>query len=212
MSYLHAKAYDVISSGQFKKHLAKCRDNGDSWAVSMYSMQTRVLQVCKELNQAVSHLNTTGGAQVYQICRDVMTCAQPPVKILTGRNVCSITGVQTDYCVDLTKMGKSTREVFVHPRFWHFFIFLWYCAKLEYVIRSYTKHWLELKSLKPDQGSYTALCEDFSTDNKEFCKDLYALFIKAFDYVTRSLQEHKKLTDVQPVLRPPAGFFCDSVE
>jgi hypothetical protein len=41
-AYAQIKAFDVISSGHFKKHLSISRDNGDKWAVQMYSRHNLV--------------------------------------------------------------------------------------------------------------------------------------------------------------------------
>jgi hypothetical protein len=206
-AYAQIKAYDVISSGHFKRHLSQSRENGDRWAVMMYARQTSVQNQVKEVFTMVSQLTTPSSATIQRVCKDVMSCAQPPIRVLTGRNVCCISGVSTEHCIDLTRVGKNSKEVLVHPRFWHFFVLLWFCAKLEYVVRACTKQWLESHEMGATPDNYTALCEDFSHQNSELLDQLYKLFIKAVNYITQSLRIYREKYALKPVLTPPSDFF-----
>ena len=206
-AYSQIKAYDVISSGNFKRHLSQCRDNGDKWAITMYTRQNCVQNRLKEISNFVSQLNTPSSLHIQKICKDVMTCAQPPIKVLTGHNVCCLTGVRTEHCIDLTRVGKNSKEVHVHPRFWHFFVLLWFCAKLEYVIRACTKQWLERQSIQPNSENYTELCEEFYEQNHELIEQLFRLFEMGVGYVTRSLTVYRDKYALQPVLRPGKEYY-----
>jgi hypothetical protein len=199
-AYTQIKAYDVISSGHFKRHLGACRENGDKWAVVMYNRQNKVVAKVREIVLLVGQLTTPRSQAVQRICKDVMACAQPPIKVLTGENVCSLTGVKTEHCIDLTRAGKNASEVFVHPRFWHFFVLLWFCAKLEYVIRACTKQWLELQADRPEPQNYTSMCEDYTLQNTEFCERLFRLFERGVEYTTLSLTRYRDKYAMQPML------------
>lgn len=142
-----------------------------------------------------------------RICKDVMSCAQPPVKVLTGYNVCSLTAVSAEHCIDLTRPGKNTREVYVHPRFRHFFMLLWYCAKAEYIIRACTKQWIETKDESPHAGNYTQVCEDYLFENQAMIERFYQLFIKGMDYVTTSLEVFRDSCALQPALIPSHEYL-----
>lgn len=212
VAYAQIKAYDVISSGHFKKHLSACRDNGDKWAIQMYSSQTVVQNKIRELFSLVAQLSTPQSERVQRICKDVMSCAQPPVKVLTGYNVCSLTMVSAEHCIDLTRPGRNTREVFVHPRFRHFFMLLWYCAKAEYIIRACTKQWIEAKDDAPHPENYTQMCEDYMLETQEITERLYQLFSKGVDYVTTSLQVYRDACALQPALVPSPEYLCQPDE
>ena len=199
-SYIHIKAYDVISSGHFKRHLSACRDNGDKWAIQMYNGHNAVQNRVRDITVLVSQLNTPHSQAVQRVCKDVMSCAQPPVKVLTGFNVCCLTGISVEHCIDLTRVGKNPREVFVHPRFRHFFMLLWFCAKLEYVIRACTKQWVEEQECKPCPGNYTLLCERYSQQNLEFNERLYQLFNKGMAYTSESLVLYRDKCALRPAL------------
>ena len=199
-AYTQVKAYDVISSGHFKRHLGACRENGDRWAVVMYNRQNKVVAKVREIVLLVSQLTTPQSQAVQRICKDVMACAQPPIKVLTGENVCSLTGVKTEHCIDLTRAGKNACEVYVHPRFWHFFVLLWFCAKLEYVIRACTKQWLESQAVRPGPENYTSMCEDYSLQNTEFAERMFRLFERGVEYTTLSLTRYRDKYAMQPML------------
>ena len=63
-AYAQAKAFDVISSGHFKRHLGACRENGDKWAVVMYNRQNKVAGKVREVFSLVAQL-TTPRSQVF---------------------------------------------------------------------------------------------------------------------------------------------------
>lgn len=119
---------------------------------------------------------------------------------MAGENTCSLTGVRTEHCIDLTRMGKNSKEVFVHPRFWHFFVLLWYCAKLEYVIRACTKQWLDAQKIRPEPRTYTAVCEEYTVQNEWFNERLFQLLERALEYTTISLTLYRDKYALVPVL------------
>jgi hypothetical protein len=211
-SYVHIKAYDVISSGNFKRHLSSCRENGDKWAIQMYNGQTSVQNKIRDLFSLVAQLTPPSCAMVHRVCKDVMSCAQPPVKVLTGYNVCCLTGVSVEHCIDLTRVGKNPKEVYVHPRFRHFFMLLWYCAKVEYVIRACTKQWMDTQESKQCPENYTQICEDYSQQNGEFTDQLYALFMKASEYVTASLVLYREKCALRPALTASKEYLEEKDE
>ena len=202
--FMLCKAYDVLSEGHFKKHLIQCRDKGDAWAVAMHTQQTKIMHECRHIQAQINSLLDTPNSEWAQICRDVMSSAQPPVKVFTGYSQCCLTGAFLDYSIDLSRTGKNTRETYVHLRFWHFFIVLWFTAKIEYVIRSCTKQWLEGQEPSSD---YTATCERFRAENEELIRQMGSLFRKASNYVQGTIELYRQQFHVTPVLKPPESFF-----
>lgn len=217
VGFFLCKAYDVISEGHFKKHLIQSRDRGDPWATTMHRELTGIAQRCRRIQTRIAALHETPQhAHWAGICRDVMASAQPPIRVFTGYCQCSLTGESLDYSIDLTRAGKNSKGTFVHLRFWHWFIFLWFTAKIEYIIRSCTKQWLETAREppgSPDGGpstprkDYTALCERFRAENTPLIRQMASLFQRAHDFVMASLDLYQSQFDVQPVLRPPDSFF-----
>lgn len=212
VGFMLSKAYDVLSEGHFKKHLIQCRDRGDAWAVRMHAQQTRIAQRCRKIQTRIGGMHDTPQqAEWAGVCRDVMASAQPPIRVFTGYSRCSLTGEALDYSIDLTRAGKNSKGVYVHLRFWHFFVFLWFTAKIEYIIRSCTKQWME--ALQDPQAhpeprkDFTALCERFRAENEPLIQQMGALFQRAHDFVTASVDLYQAQFDVQPVLRPPESFL-----
>lgn len=212
LAYTHVKAYDVISCGHFKRHLSSARENGDKWAIDMNNGQSAVQNKIREVFSLVSHMGGPQTARVQRVCKDVMSCAQPPIKVLTGFNICSLTGVSSEHCIELTRPGKNTREVLVHPRFRHFFMFLWFCAKSEYVIRACTKQWVEGLPTPPCPETYTRLCEEYHAENIETNEKIYRLFVKGMEYVNLSLNTFKDTWALQRSLVPPPEYLESSEE
>lgn len=212
VGFMLSKAYDVLSEGHFKKHLIQCRDRGDTWAVRMHAQQTRIAQACRRIQSRITAMHETPQqAEWAGICRDVMASAQPPIRVFTGFSKCSITGESLDYSIDLTRAGKNSKGVYVHLRFWHFFVFLWFTAKIEYIIRSCTKQWLEALQDQSQRKDFTALCERFRTENEPLVQQMASLFRRASDFVSTSVDVYQAQFDVQPVLRPPDSFFAGAV-
>jgi len=212
VGFMLSKTYDVLSEGHFKKHLIQCRDRGDAWAVRMHAQQTRIAQRCRKIQTRIAGMqDTPQQAEWAGICRDVMASAQPPIRVFTGFSRCSLTGEALDYSIDLTRAGKNSKGVYVHLRFWHFFIFLWFTAKIEYIIRSCTKQWME--ALPDTQGQsdqrrdFTAICERFRSENDLLIQRMSSLFQRAYDFVVTSVDLYQAQFDVQPVLRPPPTFL-----
>lgn len=201
MAYAQCKAFDVISSGHFKRHLGTCRENGDKWAIVMYNRQNKVAAKVREVFTLVNQLTTPRGRHIQQVCKDVMSCAQPPIKVVTGENTCFLTGVRSEHCIDLTRMGKNAKEVFVHTRFWHFLVLLWFSAKLEYVIRACTKQWLESQGIIPEPHNFTTTCEEYMQQNAEFNERMFHLLERALEYTSLSLTVYRDKYALRPILR-----------
>jgi hypothetical protein len=201
-SFMHSKAFDVISSGNFKKHLAHSRDEGDKWAITMHQNQLKVQSAFRELHVQLNRMTCVRFLPFVQVCKDVMACAQPPIKVFSGSSKCFITGLNTDYSIDLTRNCKNSTKVLVHPRFWHFFIFLWVSSKIEYIIRACTKQWMEVTQFG-DAVGITERCETYLEDNRVFIDNVFNIYVKAFDYVTLSLKKYEEFYESKPVLQPP---------
>ena len=215
IGFFLSKAYDVISEGHFKKHLIQCRDRGDAWAVKMHREMTGITQSCRRVQTRIAAMhNTPQHAHWAGICRDVMASAQPPIKIFTGYSQCSLTGEALDYSIDLTRAGKNSKGVYVHLRFWHYFVFLWLIVKIEYIIRSVTKQWLESARASPAQPAdseagkdYTELCERFRAENESLMHQMALLYQRGQDFVAATIDLYLSQFDIVPVLNPPEAFF-----
>lgn len=228
VSYFLSRAYDVISDSTFKKHLINCRDKGDAWAVRMHFDMTAMCQSCRKVQTRISNMHgTIQHAQWASICKEIMSSASPPTRVYAGHSVCSLTGETLDYSIDLSRPGKNGKTTHVHLKYWYFFLFLWFISKIEYVIRSLTKQWLESlgsQQTKPEQvksevkpeakpethRDYTVLCERFRSENEHLMEQLGQLYRKAQRFVEATIDLYESQFDVQPVLNPPEDFFLNN--
>ena len=210
LAFTVCRSMDVIYSAQFKRHLSTCRERGDPWAVDMSNAQGRMAARCKEWTTQMLRMQSD---TLKQVCRDVINSSQPPVKLVTVPGVCAISGQKIEHCLNLTRLSKNSKSVLVHTRYWHFCIFLWYCSKLEYIVRAYAKNWLESQgpvSLELDQ--LPQLMRRFTEQNQDNIVKMHRLYQMAAAYASASLKKSMSHDNVTPVLQPPPGYFMDGPE
>ena len=152
----------------------------------MHSMQARI----RKVQGMVSGL-PRGPYPLAQVCRDAMMSAQPPIRICGGGATCAITGVRCSRSLDLSKAHKHGGATYVDERFCQFFMMLWYCNKLEYIIRCYTRTWLGMRG--EDGGSFKELCERLCVDVEPTVQRMHRLFCIAYAHVGESLRLYSQL-------------------
>jgi hypothetical protein len=180
------KSYDVIGQGTFRRHLCRCKEAGDLWAVDMNAGATRVHQAVRGVQARIAAVPRPRNALLLQLCRDVMVSAQPPVRMFAGYTTCCLSGVSCNTCIDLTHPVKNAQHVHIHARFSHFFLMLWLCSKLEYVVRSSAKAWLERQDGRAE-ASFREMCEAFTAETREYCEQLHQLLVRGQAHVYATL-------------------------
>ena len=133
-----------------------------------------------------------------------MVGAQPPIRMYAGYTTCCLSGVSCNTCIDLTRPSKNAQHIHIHARFSHFFLMLWYCSKLEYVIRSCAKAWLERQSSREDRN-FKSLCEQFKDETDDYCLSLYGVFARSCAHVNRTLDILMHYSLEHRVLEAPEG-------
>jgi len=203
-----AKSFDVIGMGSFRRHLCKCKEAGDPWAVEMNAGVNRVQQAVRALQARISQIPKPRNALLRQLCKDVMVGAQPPIRMYAGYTTCSLSGVLCNTCIDLTRPAKNSQHVHIHARFSHFFLMLWFCSKLEYVVRSCAKAWLERQDDK-EEHVFKELCNRFQEETADYFRQLHGVLERSHAHVTETLDvlmhyalEHRVLEQPPSVHRP----------
>ena len=179
------KAFDTIGNGSFRKHLAKCKEANDKWAVEMYTDVQFVANTVRELQYLVNDIPSVP-FKLYDICLDIMSSAQPPIKMFAGVATCVLTNSVCNHCLDFSKVYKGENQVFVHGRFSNFFLFLWFCNKIEYIIRSYVRNWLEQQQANT---SFKELCDKAQADLIHIIEKMHILYNLAYKHVQASLKK-----------------------
>ena len=193
-----AKAFDVVGNGSYRKHLARCKEAGDPWAVHMGAQLQAVQAHVREVHAAVTAMPHTPN-RLAEICRDVMMSAQPPIRLHAGCATCTVTGRRCTKCLDLSRSHKGNAHVYVDPRFCFFFMLLWYCNKLEYVVRSHTRTWLDNHG---EDETFKTLCCALQAELEPAIAKMHSLFVIAKDHVLATLRRYAQSHQYEPVLRP----------
>jgi hypothetical protein len=185
-NFFRAKAFDVIGNGTFRKHLAKCREAGDQWAVDMSAHVQTIYGQIRDISQTVASMPQTSN-QLHEICKDVMMGAQPPTRLHAGCTVCCITQRQCVRCLDLSRNHKHHSNLFVDARFCFFFMLLWYCNKLEYIIRSFTRTWLDSRD---EQETFESQCLAIEKELHLVIVSMHKLFVVATHHIKNTLKKY----------------------
>ena len=148
------------------------------------------VQVVRELQATVERVRGLGN-KLSRVCTEVVTSMHAPVRTLNGLAICCLTDTQTKGCVDVSRATKTDSPITVHGKFHYFVLMLYYTHRLEHVVRSMTKSWLE--SQEPDL-SMGQLVERFKAQ-KELWAGMHRAFVEGVSHVQQSLE----------------GFLCNEV-
>lgn len=182
--YVHCKAFDVISGdGSYRRYLYQCVEKQDEWALRMHGNVAKVTAQVRELQALVDRVRQLS-VPLARVCTEVVTAMHAPVRIVPRLAVCSITGAHSQECVDVSRATKTDNPVLVHPRFHYFFIMLYYVHRLEHVVRSLTKSWLEQQN--PDL-TMAELTDAFAAQ-EDLLRGMHRSFVEGSKHVAESLQ------------------------
>lgn len=222
--YFYYKTFDVLTTGKYKRWLTTSKENGDAWALNVHTKQNKVQQSIRHVQSMIADI---GKSKLGQACKNVINCAQPPVRIFMGFSKCYITQVQSDKCLDISKSGKKNHDMHIHPKFAYFFLFLWYICKMDYVIRAWMKNWHE--GLKSSDGNMStmpmlvqpqmvkdildykdidhALLAHAILENNAICDNFFDVFERAYEYVCNTLRLYDEEFREAPILQPPESYW-----
>lgn len=189
--YAAYKAYDLLSDGSYRRLVVRSKENGDPWALQLYAAMQEVSNVVKRLQATVASLHEFGKRRLQMACAEAIASTGPPCRRRPGWNVCMITGMRSDDCVDIARACKSDSTVVVNSRFAHFLVMLWFVVKIEVVCKTVAKRWLrEQGPVFEEATPVRDICRAFSDDGARM-RALYDAFVYALGHVTRSIEEYK---------------------
>lgn len=144
------KAFDVVSSGQYRKFVLRKKDLCEGWAMRMHDNYHAMTVEVRNLAKYVSMARSQGHMEVATVCTKLLNCLECPHVHETGWNTCSITKVQCVGGVRVNAMSEAT-PIFVHPRFLRFCLSFWYTSRFDHVLRRVVR------------GKYTKIfCDDYT--------------------------------------------------
>jgi hypothetical protein len=97
-----------------------------------------------------------------------------------------ITECQAQNCIDVSRATKQNQTLPVHSKFQYFVLMLFYTHRIEHVIRTYTKLWLEGQ---PPDADMTELTARFREQDVLFDK-MFERFQQGHAHVKASLEAY----------------------
>jgi hypothetical protein len=184
--YVHCKAFDVISGdGSYKRYLYQCVENQDAWAVRMHASVTKVTAQVREIQALVERVRQLQ-TPLARVCTEVVTAMHAPVRPVSGLAVCCLTGSHSQNCIDVSRATKTDSPVIVHGRFHYFVLMVYYVHRLEHVVRSFTKSWLEQQDPDLSMADLTAA---FALQD-DLLRAMHKSFVDGAEHVAASLQHY----------------------
>jgi hypothetical protein len=184
--YIHCKAFDVISGdGSYRRYLYQCVENQDGWAIRMHDSVSRVTAHVRDFQNLVERVRQLP-TPLAKVCTEVVTAMHAPTRMVPKLSVCCITGAHCVDCIDVSRATKSELPVLVHPRFQYFFLMLYYVHRLEHVVRSFAKSWLENQNSDATMAELTKLF----ISQHELIQKMHQVFVEGFRHVTDSLHNY----------------------
>jgi hypothetical protein len=182
--YVHCKAFDVISGdGSYRRYLYQCVERQDDWALRMHRNVAKVTGFVREVQSLVDRVRQVQ-CPLSRVCTEVVTAMHAPVRVVPTLAICSITGAHCQHCIDVSRATKTGTPILIHPRFHYFFLMLYYVHRLEHVVRSLTKCWLEQQDPDATMAELTAL---FAAQ-EALIRSMHTTFIEGSKHVVDSLQ------------------------
>jgi hypothetical protein len=184
--YIHCKAFDVISGdGSYRRYLYQCVENQDAWAIRVHESVTLVTANVREFQLLVDRVRQLQ-TPVARVCTEVVTAMHAPTRVSPKLSVCTITGAHCVNCIDVSRATKSDVPVLIHPRFHYFFLMLYYVHRLEHVIRSFAKSWLEHQD---SEQTMAELTKKFTAQTELF-EQMFKVYNEGSRHVIDSLQNY----------------------
>ena len=206
--FIVCKALDVISgNGAYRKYLHQCCENGDDWALKVAANIAAVGAVIKDLHALVDRVRRLPNSKLGKVCGEIVSSMHSPVRVIPGWSTCEdfflsiycsnknskntsssgvITECQAQSCIDVSRATKQNQTIPVHSKFQYFTLMLFYTHRIEHVIRTYTKLWLESQ---PPDADMNDLTDRFREQDVLFDK-MFTRFQQGHAHVKASLEAY----------------------
>ena len=184
-TYVKFRAFDVIGNGSYRKYVNSCREKGESWAVRMQESVMQASSATKMIQQLVSDLQKANKTGLYLLCQTIIENNTPPIDQNTVISECSVSGKAKSQCIVLKCKGRGAPSITVQSRFGHFVLMLWTVFKMDLVIKTLTRDFID-KLGDADEYTMADLCEKFVTNNESITRLSHAM-LHAIQHVKMSL-------------------------
>lgn len=100
-------SFHVLFSGRYRKHLVRCKECNDLWAINMHASLIKVQDCVKKVIHKMNVLEHSKLSAIFHVCQDVMSCSIPPTRLRDGVSTCHITGMKVDNCIIISKLKNN---------------------------------------------------------------------------------------------------------
>ena len=99
-----------------------------------------------------------------------------------------ITDCQAQNCIDVSRATKHNQSIHVHGKFQYFVLMCFYCCRLEHIVRTYTKVWLE--SQPHDDDAMSQVTARFQEQHDELFVKMHERFVQGHAHVKAGLEAY----------------------
>ena len=208
--FLTLRAYDIISNGQYKKHVVQNKENCENWAVDLYAQYQQTLSCLRDVTQIQTQIRACGYDRLATLCSIVAECSEYPFTTNSDWSICYLTGVRCKYSLQVkrnqlmftsTKRARlstsiqmsamhptrSTDTIDIHSKFRQFLVSYWLLSRFDTVIKVMIRQWIN-QCQDIDSTEYSLLCRKFSND-VTFQGNIENLFFNSWVHVQKSVSK-----------------------
>jgi hypothetical protein len=208
--FLTLRAYDIISNGQYKKHVVQNKEICEHWAVELYTQYQQTLCCLRNVTQIQAQIRARGYDRLASLCSIISECSEYPFTTNSAWSVCYLTGVRCKHSLQLkrnqptftsTKRAKlstsiqmstipacsATDTIEIHSKFRTFLVSYWLLSRFDTVLKVIVRQWIHQLN-EQDCTDYSLLCRKFSGD-VVFQDSIIDLFFHAWVHVQQSVSK-----------------------
>jgi hypothetical protein len=206
--FLTLRAYDIISNGQYKKHVVQNKENYENWAIELYAQYQQTLSCLRNVTQIQTQIRACGYDRLATLCNIITECSEYPFTINSEWSICYLTGVRCKHSLQVKRnqiMFTSTKRarlstsiqmstmhptrssdtIDIHSKFRQFLVSYWLLSRFDTVIKVIIRQWIN-RSDDTDTANFSVLCRKFSSDIT-FLESIENLFFHSWVHVQKSV-------------------------
>lgn len=194
--FVLSRAYDIISENRFKKWFIRGKDAQDEWALKMQASISLVQTNVRRVSEAVASLSELPGDKIKKICDSVLLMQLPPDDSFMEPGRCMISGLKSYALVNLCPKLLAPDKILISPSLLHFFQVYWFVMKLDYVVRNFTRSWIDDRC---GENTIKEICNEFCADD-QFTQSAWTVFKHGCSHILQSVSHHEESCKRQEVV------------
>ena len=111
---------------------------------------------------------------------------------------CMISGLKSYALVNLCPKMLASDKILVSPSLLHFFQVYWFIMKLDYIVRNFTRSWLDDRI---GESTIQEICNEFSGD-EQFMQSAWTVFKHGCSHILQSVSHHEESCKRQEIIDP----------